>query len=98
MGFIYNFKRHLHNKTTGQVSIPIIMPVVAAAYSCTKATQQGPTLAKEAAQTSGQALECIAGYRLVNTLGENKISVKREAESRSDFQELSQPASRECDM
>lgn len=74
------------------------MPVVAAAYSCTKATQQGPTLAKEAAQTSGQTLECISGYRLVNTLGENNISVKREAERRSDFQERSQPASRGCDM
>lgn len=77
MGFIYNFKRHLHNEINGQVSIPIIMPVDAAAYSCTKATQQGPTLAKEAAQTSGQALESIAGYRLVNTLDENNVSVKR---------------------
>lgn len=96
MGFIYNFKRHHHNKITGQVSIPNITPVVAAAY--TKATQQSPTLAKEAAQTSGQALECISGYRLVNTLGENNISVKREAERRSDFQERSQPASRGCDM
>lgn len=80
------------------MSIPIIMPVVAAAYSCTKATQQGQTIAKEAAQTSGQALECIAGYRLVNTLSENNISVKLEAECRSDFQELSQPASRGCDF